>query len=90
MAEVILLTAGIYWFSLDYFSKARSTLAVRDQAPSAEVTGSRVGVSLALQLGVRAMDKGLHVFGSRECSLVKTSETSVLSRNATFWKWLVS
>lgn len=82
--------SGVYWLSLDYFAKAGSTLAVQDQAPSAEASGSKVGSSLALQLGLRAMGKGLPIFDWSHCSLIRLQRKSILSRNTAFWKCLVS
>lgn len=74
MVEVILLLqcSGVYWFRSDYFPKARSTLLVQDQAPYAEVSESKLGISLALQLGVRAVwAKAYSFFDSSQCSFVR-------------------
>lgn len=82
--------SGVYWLCLDYFSKAGSTLAVWGRAPSAELSGSKVGSSLALQLGLRTMGKGLPVFDWSHCALIRLKRKSILSRNTTFWRCLVS
>lgn len=43
--------SGVYWVGLDYFSKAVSTSAVQGQAPSAEVSGTILGISLIAAWG---------------------------------------
>lgn len=93
MTEAILLQSwGVYWFNLDFFfCRARSTLTLQEQTLSAEVRGTKLSVSLALELVVRAVWAKADTFLVWDnVHLSDLRERSILSRNNTFRKCLRS
>lgn len=81
----------VYWFSWHFFGKAKSTLTLQEQTLSAEVKGTKLSVSLALELVVRAVWAKAGTFLVWDnVHLSDLRERSILSRNNTFRKCLRS